>query len=99
MTTNFLTRPRTVHDQQIREPTLLALVLAVLGFLVLLITCLVGMASLPAFGYRGWTFAGVAAIAAWLLLGRRRKPKPGLLSPTSRQQSLRRIRVLGRWLL
>ena len=50
-----------VLGQEVQEPTLLAIFLTVIGFAVLLAVCVVAIAGLPAFGYMGWTFAGVAA--------------------------------------
>jgi hypothetical protein len=99
MNTNLLTRRRRVFDQEVREPTLLAIAFTVTGLAVLLGDCAVGIASLSAFGYAWWTFAAVAAIEAWLVLGLRLKPKPGRQSLTSRQRWFRRVIGLGRLLL
>jgi endonuclease/exonuclease/phosphatase family metal-dependent hydrolase len=99
MHTNLLTRRRRVFDQEVREPTLLALALTVTGVAVLLGVCVVGMAFLPAFGYVWWTFTAVAAIGAWLVLGLRRRTQPSSPSPTGRQRWFRRILGLGRLLL
>src|SRR5439155_4965581 len=99
MKTTLLTRRRMVFDREVREPTLLAMAFTVMGLAVLLSVCAVGIAGLPAFGYVWWTFAAVAAIEAWLVLGLRRTPEPGPPSPTARQQWFRRILGLGRLLL
>ena len=97
MRINFLTQSRTVNDQQISEPTVLALVLTVLGFIVLLVICVVAMAGLPAFGYLGWILTAVAAIWVWLSLSLRNKSKDKPLSLTSRQQWFHRILRGARW--
>jgi endonuclease/exonuclease/phosphatase family metal-dependent hydrolase len=94
MNTNLLTRQRTVDNQQIQEPTLLALVLVVLGFVLLLGIAIAAMATLPAFGYVGWTFAALAALGVWLAVGLRRKLAPPLA--TARQRWFRRILRTGR---
>jgi endonuclease/exonuclease/phosphatase family metal-dependent hydrolase len=99
MNTNLLTRQRKVFDQEVREPTLLAIALTVTGLAVLLAVCAVGIASLSAFGYVWWTFAAVAAIEVWLVLGLCLRPKPGRPSCTGRQQWFRRILRLGQLLL
>jgi endonuclease/exonuclease/phosphatase family metal-dependent hydrolase len=91
----FLTRQHMVKDQQVQEPTLLAISLTVLGLMVLLGVCIVAMIGLPALGYLGWTFAAVATVWAWLVLGLRRKPNP---TPTGRRRWFRRIRGAARLL-
>ncbi len=85
-----------VLDQQVREPTLLALALIGTGLTIVLGICVVAIFILPAFGYTWWIFAAVAAILAWLVWGLRRKPKPP--SPNSRQRWFRRILGLARLL-
>jgi endonuclease/exonuclease/phosphatase family metal-dependent hydrolase len=87
-----------VLDQEVWEPTLLAIAIAVTGWAALLALCVVAMAGLPAFGYLWWTFAGVATCLVCLVVGFRRKPRPGSLSPTGRQRWLRRIFGGARWL-
>jgi endonuclease/exonuclease/phosphatase family metal-dependent hydrolase len=96
MKVHLLTKPRTVHDQQIQEPTLLAILLTLVGFVLLLGVCVVAMASAPALGYLGWTCAAVAALSAWLALGLCRKAKPGLAPPTNHQLWFHRILKTGR---
>jgi endonuclease/exonuclease/phosphatase family metal-dependent hydrolase len=91
MTINPLTRRRLVSGQEVREPTLLALVLTATGFAFLLVVCLVAIAGLPAFGYRGWIFAAVATILVYLGVGLRRKPQLVAASLTGRQRWLRHI--------
>ena len=83
-----------VLGQEVQEPTLLAMVLTVTGFALLLAVCVVAIAGLPAFGYLWWTFAGIAAILGWLVLGQRRKRQPGSTPPTGRQRSV--VSVNGR---
>jgi endonuclease/exonuclease/phosphatase family metal-dependent hydrolase len=97
MRADLLTRRRTAFGREVREPTLLAMLLTVTGFVVLLAACVVAMASLPALGYIGWTFAAVAAILAWLVLGFRRDPTPDLAPATGRQRWFRRLLRLARW--
>jgi endonuclease/exonuclease/phosphatase family metal-dependent hydrolase len=86
-----------VSDQELREPTLLALALTVTGFGVILGALVLAMAFLPAMGYLGWTFAAVALLTctllAWALRGRLRPPPD-----TGRHRTLRRIVGLGRCL-
>src|SRR5438552_18547100 len=98
MRINLLTRRRTALGQQVQEPTLLAMALALTGLAVLLGVCLLGIVFVPAFGYIWWTFAGVGAILAWLVLGIWRKPKPGPTTPTGRQRCFRRIVGVARGL-
>jgi endonuclease/exonuclease/phosphatase family metal-dependent hydrolase len=95
---NLLTRWRTVLDQPVQEPTLFAFSLTVTAFLVLLGVCLVAMASVPEFGYLGWTFAALSALWVWLVLGRRRQRRPGSPTPTGRQRWFRRIVGVARLL-
>jgi endonuclease/exonuclease/phosphatase family metal-dependent hydrolase len=96
MKSNLLTKRRMVLDQQVQEPTLLVLVLIVMGLIVALGVCVLAIAGLPAFGYIWWIFAAVAAILAWLVWGIRRKPKTS--SPSGRLRWLRRILGLARLL-
>ena len=79
------------------EPTLLAMILAVVALGVLPAVCVAGILFVPAFGYIWWTFAGVAVVLAWLIFGV--SPKPSAVSPTGRQRWLRRILRLTRILL
>jgi endonuclease/exonuclease/phosphatase family metal-dependent hydrolase len=96
MAINFLTKQRIVLDQPVQEPTLLAVALTVAGFVVLLGVCVLAIAGVPAFGYIGWTFATVAAVLAWLVLGRRRQAKTSSL--TGRLRWYRRVLGAGRLL-
>jgi endonuclease/exonuclease/phosphatase family metal-dependent hydrolase len=93
---NLLTRRRIVRDQPVQEPTLLAVALAVTGLVVLLGVCFVAIAGVPAFGHLGWTFAAVAAVLAWLVLGQRRPL--GTTSLTGRHRWFRRILGVSRLL-
>jgi endonuclease/exonuclease/phosphatase family metal-dependent hydrolase len=97
MIPHFLTKRRTVLGQEVREPTLPALVLTVTGLVVLLGVCGAAMIALPAWGYTGWVFVGLAALLGWLVLGLRRKPGAGAALPSARQKWSRRVRVVGRW--
>src|SRR5712691_2439126 len=96
MNISFLTRRRTILDQHVEEPTLVAMALTVLGLAVLLAICVVAMAALPALGFLPWAFAASAALLAWLVLGLRRQR--GLAAPTGRQRWFRRILASGRML-
>ncbi|MBI3411868.1 MAG: endonuclease/exonuclease/phosphatase family protein [Planctomycetes bacterium] len=107
MRANPLIRRRIVLGQEVREPTLLAMVLTVAAYALLLGVCVVAIAGLPAFGFIWWTFAAVAVFLVWLTLGLQRKAQPLPTSLTSRQRWFRRIRgwarllfigVLGCWL-
>jgi endonuclease/exonuclease/phosphatase family metal-dependent hydrolase len=98
MCTSFLTRPYRGEGQQVREPTLLAIILTVIGFAVLLGVCVVAMAGLPALGYLGWTCGVVLVLQVWLVRGLRRRPGTGSPSPTARQRWFRCITFLGRLL-
>src|ERR1043166_5157231 len=96
MKISFLTRQRTILDQPVEEPTLVAMGLTVLGLAVLLALCVVAMAALPALGFLPWAFAASAALLAWLVLGLRRQQ--GLAGQTGRQRWFRRILACGRML-
>jgi endonuclease/exonuclease/phosphatase family metal-dependent hydrolase len=87
-----------VLGREIREPTLLALSLAVVGVTGLLALCVVAMAALPALGHIGWTFTGVAACLLCLAVGIGRKLETGPVSPTGRQRWFRRLCGGARWL-
>jgi endonuclease/exonuclease/phosphatase family metal-dependent hydrolase len=86
-----------VLDQEVREPTLLAIVITVAGFAGLLAGCVVAIAGLPAFGHIWWTFAGVAAGLVCLVVGVGRKSRPRPMSLTGRQKWFRRICSWARW--
>jgi endonuclease/exonuclease/phosphatase family metal-dependent hydrolase len=94
MKINLLTRRRTVADREVQEPTVLAILLNGIAFVVLLVVCILGIAFLPAFGHIWWTFAAVAAILVSLILRLKGHPVPRL--PTGRQRWLHRIRGWGR---
>src|SRR2546429_9446215 len=94
----LLSRRRIVNDHEVREPTLLALALIVLGFVVLLGVGALAMVGLPIVGYIWWTFAAVAGCAVWLSLGLRRKSVGGVPALTGRQQWSRRILGVARLL-
>jgi endonuclease/exonuclease/phosphatase family metal-dependent hydrolase len=96
---NLLTRWRVLLDRQLREPTVLTLVLTVLVGAGSLGACVAGIVFLPAFGYLGWTVAAVIALWAWLVWGSRRQAWAGPTSPTARQRWFRRIVGVGRLLL
>jgi endonuclease/exonuclease/phosphatase family metal-dependent hydrolase len=98
MGNTLLTRRRTVLEQEVEEPTLFALLLAIIGFILLLGVCLLGIVFLPAFGYLGWIFAGVAILWVWLLVGLRRQRGPGPMAATGRQRVWRWITRGARWL-
>jgi endonuclease/exonuclease/phosphatase family metal-dependent hydrolase len=93
---NWFIRRRDVHGEEAREPTLLALVLAVLGLVTLLVLCCSAIIALPSWGYAGWVFAAVAAVLAWLVLRRRGQPVPAAATTTGRQKWASRIRGFGR---
>jgi endonuclease/exonuclease/phosphatase family metal-dependent hydrolase len=93
----LLTRRQTVDDQEVREPTLLALALVALGILLVLAVCALGVLAQPAFGYTGWVLAALAVLI-WVLLALGR-PSLRSGSPTGRQRWLRRLLHLGRRLL
>jgi endonuclease/exonuclease/phosphatase family metal-dependent hydrolase len=96
---NLFTRRRIVQGQELREPTVLAMVLVVMGVLMLLAGCVVAIAGLPAFGSMGWTFTAVAVILACLVASLFRKRRVDATSATGRQRSFRRIGGAARWLL
>jgi endonuclease/exonuclease/phosphatase family metal-dependent hydrolase len=96
MRTNFLTKCRRVFDHEVQEPTLLAIALSLAGLTIPVAVCAVGILGLPALGYTGWTFAAVAAILVWLVLGLRPQPRPGRTSPTGRQRWSRGVLRLAR---
>ncbi len=98
LTISLLTRRRLVSGQEVREPTLLALVLVASGFVLLLGVCAGAMAAFPLFGYHGWTFAAVAMALAYLVVSLRRKSQVGASSPTGRQRWMRGIGIGARWL-
>jgi endonuclease/exonuclease/phosphatase family metal-dependent hydrolase len=87
-----------VLDQEVWEPTLLAMALTVTGLAGLLAVCVVAIAGLPAFGCIWWTFAAVAASLVCLVVSFRRKLQPGPTPPTGRQRWFRRIRSWARLL-
>src|SRR5262249_28962220 len=95
-------RQRTVLDQPVREPTLLALVLTALGLLLVLIVCAVAIYYVATFGWGWFAFVAVAVLlAALLVLPRLRRPRPAVdtAPPTGRTRWLRRLLGTGRVLL
>ena len=76
MRVNLLTRHRKHNDQEVKEPTLLALALTIVGIIVMADACVAGIVFLPAFGYIWWTFAAVAAILVCLVLSFRGRTRP-----------------------
>ena len=92
----LLTRRRMALDQEVREPTLLAFALTVVGLVAVLAGCILMVVGLPVFGYTGWAFAVASMSLAWLVLGLR--GRPGLTSPTARQRWLLRILGVARFL-
>ena len=74
------------------------MLLTVAGFLFLFAICAVGIVSLPAFGFTGWTFTAVAVALVCLAIGLRRKPGGSSIAPTGRRWWFRRIRQ-GGWLV
>jgi len=83
-----------VLNQQVQEPTILALVASVVGLAAALGFCVLAIVFLPAFGYKWWIFAAVAASLVWLVLGLRRRTKHQ--SIPGRQKWLRRVFSLAR---
>src|SRR5262245_41436823 len=96
MITNLFTRPKLVSGRAVREPTLAAVALAAAGFAVLVGACGAAIFALAPFGHGWCVFAVVAAVLAWLGLGRRRRPAPAAKPPTGRRLWLRRVVGLGR---
>src|SRR5262249_53901740 len=96
MLTIPLSRCRIVSDEEMREPTLLAMALAAMAFVGLLGACAVGIVGLPDLGHVWGTSATVGVIETWLALSLRRKPKAALRSLPARQRWFHRISGLGR---
>src|SRR6516164_1178436 len=84
-----LVRRRMVLNQQVQEPTLMALVACIMGLAAALAFCVAAIVFVPAFGYQWWIFAAVAASLSWLVLGLRRRPRHALMA--GRQKWLRHI--------
>jgi endonuclease/exonuclease/phosphatase family metal-dependent hydrolase len=80
----------------VKEPTLPALALTIIGIIVLAGTCVAGIAFLPAFGYIWWTFAAVAAVLVCLVLSFRGRTQPDSESLTGRQRWFHRLLILAR---
>lgn len=76
---------------------MLALVVSVMALAVGLSICVAAIAFVPAFGYKWWVLAAVAAILGWLVLGVCRRTKHASLP--GRQNWLRRIFSIGRLLI
>jgi endonuclease/exonuclease/phosphatase family metal-dependent hydrolase len=95
----LLYRQRTVLGQEIREPTLLALVLTALGLLLVLSVCAVAVYYVATCGFGWLAFAAVAVLlAALLVLPRLRRPADPA-PPTGRTRWSRRLRGAARVLL
>src|SRR5262249_19449885 len=92
----LLVRRQQEQEQYVQEPTLLAFVLVIMGLLVGLAICLMAIAFVPAFGYRWWVFAAVAASLTCLVQSFRRKSK--LQFYQGRKGWLRRILTSARLL-
>lgn len=60
----MLTKRRLERSVEAGEPTVLAITLRLTGAIGLLGICTIAILGMPAFGYTGWTFAGVAAMIA-----------------------------------
>jgi endonuclease/exonuclease/phosphatase family metal-dependent hydrolase len=90
MQTRLLTPTHRVQGQAIHEPTLPTLFLTVAGLAALVGLCVLGMATLAAFGHLGWTCAALAAVLAVLVVSLFRESGPGL-PPSGRRRWLRRI--------
>jgi endonuclease/exonuclease/phosphatase family metal-dependent hydrolase len=97
MTISLFSRQREILGQTALEPTVLAITLTAIAFVLLLTVCVAAAAFLPAFGYVWWAFGAIAVVLAWLLWPRR-KPEPAVPS-TGRQVWFRRILGLGRKLM
>ncbi|HMF15108.1 MAG TPA: hypothetical protein VKE94_22490, partial [Gemmataceae bacterium] len=80
-----------------KELTLQVLALTITAILILAAVCVLGMAFLPAFGHIWWTFAAVAAILAWLVVGFRRGGKSDAAPTSSRQRLFRHLFKTARW--
>jgi endonuclease/exonuclease/phosphatase family metal-dependent hydrolase len=77
-----------------------AIILGAIGLSALLGGCAGAIVVFQPFGDRGWNFAGVAALLAWLVLGapgpgRRAAPAPDLRSPARRAFGLARRVLVG----
>ncbi len=88
-----------MHDLDIQEPTLLAIALAVIGLVLLVGMCILGILFVSAFGFIWWTFTGIAIVLAGLLFSFRRADNPGSTPSTGRQLWFGRIRGWGRLVL
>jgi endonuclease/exonuclease/phosphatase family metal-dependent hydrolase len=92
----LLGRQRTVLGQPVREPTLLALALTALGFLLLLAACAVAIYFVATCGFGWFAFMAVAVLlAALLVLPRFRRNVDGA-PPTGRTRWLGRLRRAAR---
>ena len=88
-----------MHDQDIQEPTLLAIALAVISVVLLVGIAILGILFVSAFGFIWWTFTGIAIVLAGLLLRFRRAANPSPSPATGRQLWFGRIRGWGRLVL
>ncbi|MCI0457154.1 MAG: endonuclease/exonuclease/phosphatase family protein [Gemmataceae bacterium] len=92
MITKLFTRRRCVEGREIQEPTVLAIVLVGLGFVVLLGAMGWAVCGVTPHGAGVWGLAVVAAALAGLILVRRRRPA----AVTRRQAWSRRVGRAGR---
>jgi endonuclease/exonuclease/phosphatase family metal-dependent hydrolase len=92
----LLTRRHTIFEQQVLEPTVLAIALAVAAVLALGAILIVAIAGLPMLGYMGASAAMIAAaLTTLLVLGlRRNRTGPPV---TGRQRWFQRVVHAGRW--
>jgi endonuclease/exonuclease/phosphatase family metal-dependent hydrolase len=95
----LLVRQRTVLGQLVREPTLLALILTALGFLLLLTVCAVTIYYVATFGFGWFAFVAVAVLLAALLVLPRLRRHVDAAPPTGRTRWLRRLRGAARALV
>jgi endonuclease/exonuclease/phosphatase family metal-dependent hydrolase len=93
---NLFRRQRTVLGQEVREPTLLAMALTAIGFLLLLAASAGAAVFVANLGYGWFAFAAVALLLTALLLvprfGKRSDPAPR----TGRQRWFGRLLRAGR---
>ena len=85
MTNALFRRRRVVDGQEVREPTSLAIALALAGGLLVVALCLAVMFFWPALGQGWWLVALVAALLGCLVAVRQRGPFRRLPAATRRQ--------------
>lgn len=86
MRDNLLLSRQLILNEEVQEPTLLAMLVAVIGSMALLCVSVVAIVGMPAFGYTWWIFATVAAILVWLVAVPGRKSLSGPLLLSGRRQ-------------